>query len=81
MEKLTAKQLEKIPNFRAFAVHFPGYEVLTFKPYSGKRYFYIVPVGSSDPFHAYIYNADNLEHINGYLYGAVQAVCGQLVKG
>ena len=78
MERLTEKQAERLPNFRAFAVNFPGYEVLTHKAYKGKRYFYIVPIEAADPWHEYIYTADNLEHINGYLYGAVQAACGQL---
>ena len=78
MDKLTDRQIEKLTNIKAFEVHFPGYEVRTFKPYKGKRFFYIVPIEAADPWHEYIYNADNLEHINGYLYGAVQAACGQL---
>lgn len=78
MQALTEKQAAQLSNFAAFAVNFPGYEVLTFKAYKGPRYFYIVPVDSSDPWHDYRYTADNLEHINGYLYGAVQAACGQL---
>ncbi len=81
MDRLTDKQIEKLTNYRAFKANFPGYEVLTHKPYKGKRYFYIVPVGAADPWTDYRYNADNLEHINGYLYGAVQAACGQLRKG
>lgn len=78
MQTLTEKQAAQLSNFAAFAVHFPGYEVLTFKAYKGKRFFYIVPIETADPWSSYIYNADNLEHINGYLYGAVQAACGQL---
>lgn len=33
---------------------------------------------AEDPWHDHRYTADNLEHINGYLYWAVQAACGQL---
>ena len=80
MDKLTLKQIEKLTNLKAFNVWFPGYEVMTYKPYGGKRRFYIVPIESPDPWNDYRYNADNLEHINGYLYGAVQAAAGQLIK-
>lgn len=81
MDKLTDKMIEKLTNLKAFCVWFPGYEVMTFKPYKGKRMFYIVPIESRDPWNEYKYHSDSLEHINGYLYGAVQAVAGQLIKG
>lgn len=81
MDKLTLKQIEKLTNLKAFNVWFSGYEVMTYKPYGGKRMFYIVPIESRDPWNEYKYHSDNLEHINGYLYGAVQAAAGQLIKG
>lgn len=81
MDKLTLKQIDKLTNLKAFNVWFPGYEVMTYKPYKGKRMFYIVPIESRDPWNEYKYHSDSLEHINGYLYGAVQAVAGQLIKG
>lgn len=75
MQELTQKQLERIPNLRAFAVHFPGYTVKTYKTYQGKRFFYVLPIESEDPFHDYVQVSDDLSYINGWLYGAVQAVC------
>lgn len=79
MNKLTDKMIEKLPNMSAFNINFPDYEVLTYKPYYGKRMFYIVPIESRDPWHEYIYHADNLNEINGYLYGAVQVACKRLI--
>lgn len=78
MDKLTDRQIEKLTNLPAFVANFPGYEVRTFKPYKGTRHFYIVPIEAEDPWHDYRYFSDSLDHINGYLYGAVQAACGQL---
>lgn len=78
MQTLTEKQEAQLTNLAAFKADFPGYEVLTFKAYKGKRFFYIVPIEAEDPWHDHRYTADNLEHINGYLYWAVQAACGQL---
>lgn len=75
MQELTQRQLDRIPNIKAFSVHFPGYTVKTYKAIKGKRYFYIVPIESADPFRDYIQISDNLDYINGWLYGAVQAVC------
>ena len=81
MDKLTNKMIEQLTNLKAFCVWFPGYEVMTYKAYKGKRMFYIVPIESRDPWNEYKYHSDSLEHINGYLYGAVQAAAGQLIKG
>ena len=68
MKELTIKEQEVIKkHLQAFNVNFQPIEI--FK--SNKNYF--IFQGKNENSDNWIYNTDNINHLNGWLYGAVQA--------
>lgn len=63
---------EKFSNYPAFANHFEAVDIFQM----GKDLFLICREGESDPENAYI-QMGTRDYVNGWLYGAVQAACGQ----
>lgn len=63
---------EKFSNYPAFANHFEAVDIFQM----GKDLFLICREGESDPENAYI-QMGTRDYVNGWLYGAVQATCGQ----
>ena len=70
---LTRKQMERLPNWKPFSINYPGYELVTFKAEGARRWFYVAPIEATDA-HDYVYSTDNIDNLNGWLYGAVQAM-------
>jgi len=81
MDTINEKQLSKLHSttLKAFTVHFPDYEIKTFKAVYAPRYFYIVPQNSKDDFREYVCQLDSIEAVNGFLYGALKAITGAMI--
>lgn len=61
----------------AFEKHFPDYEIRTFKPAYANRKYYLKDK-SYDDLQDYICVFDNMDGIEGFMYGAIKAATGML---
>ena len=75
MRDLTQNELSKLTNIDAFNFHF-NYVIKAYKPYKGRISYYVIEPDAVDPWHSYHYYTENLQNLNGWLYGCVQTICG-----
>lgn len=70
MKELTIKETEKInKNLKAFNANFEEIKILKFY----KNYYIFIAKNINSQYSNYIQTTANIEYINGWLYGAVQA--------
>ena len=72
MKELNNKEFSVIePNLKAFSFNFEDeLKILKFN----KRYYIFKDEEMNDQYSNYIYNADDISEVKGWLYGAVQAI-------
>lgn len=66
---------EEFSNYSSFALHYEPVDILQV----AQNLFWICPEGAANPESAYIQGGSK-EYVNGWLYGAVQAACGQVQR-
>ena len=72
-DKVSSKHMERLTNWKPFSINYPDYELGTYKASGARRWFYVMPIDAKDC-HDYVYSTDNIDNLNGWLYGAVQAM-------
>ena len=73
MKLISKIEQDKLKNLEAFKFHFKEIEIYR-AVYSGK-YRYFVFQNPNEEKNNWKYVAENIYELNGWLYGAVQAVC------
>jgi len=75
--KITVKEVEQLKmNLDAFKFQF-GFEPVISK-YNREFYVYLTEEREAED--DYIQRCKNIDYLNGWLYGAVQTICGQIKK-